>query len=111
LIARPVHDQVERRTVLIPETVPHHMLHIDRCVCMDCSFEELKQLAAAKKLDLRGLSRATGCGMGCGLCKPYIKVMLASGKTVFTEMLTEADVTREVRDATRRSQRAPEGAV
>lgn len=90
------------------------MLHIDRCVCMDCTFEELKELAAKRGLDFRGLSRATGCGMGCGLCTPYIKVMISTGQTVFTEMLTEADVAREVREAkhaSHRSNRATEGAT
>jgi bacterioferritin-associated ferredoxin len=87
------------------------MLHIDRCVCMDCTLEELKELAKQRKLDFRGLSRATGCGMGCGLCSPYIKVMLATGETVFTEMITEADVAREVREARSHGQRATEGAT
>ncbi|MBL9119334.1 MAG: (2Fe-2S)-binding protein [Phycisphaerae bacterium] len=87
------------------------MLHIDRCVCTDCTFEELKELAAKKNLDFRALSRASGCGMGCGLCTPYIKVMLATGETVFTEMLTEADVAREVRNAKSNSQRTPESAT
>lgn len=77
---------------------------------MDCTFDELKELAEQRKLDFRGLSRATGCGMGCGLCSAYIKVMLATGQTVFTEMITEADVAREVRDARTRPQRTPEGA-
>lgn len=75
------------------------MLHIDRCVCVDCTFCELKELAQRKQLDFKGLSRETGCGMGCGLCVPYIKVMLKTGTTVFDGMLTEADVDREVRDS------------
>ncbi len=89
------------------------MLHIDRCVCMDCSFVELRALAERKSLDFKGLSRETGCGMACGLCVPYIKVMLRTGTTVFEEMLTEADVEREVRDSKSRRHapnRSAEGA-
>jgi bacterioferritin-associated ferredoxin len=81
-----------------PSEIPL-MLHIDRCVCVDCTFAEMRSLAERKKLDFKGISRETNCGMGCGLCIPYIKMMLRTGQTVFDEMLTEADVEREIRDA------------
>lgn len=74
------------------------MLHIDRCVCTGCSFSELRALADKKQLDFKALSRETGCGMGCGLCVPYIQVMLKTGQTVFNEMLPESTVERPVRD-------------
>ena len=38
---------------------------------------------------LGDLIRETGCGAGCGLCRPYLRRMLATGETVFRELLTE----------------------
>ena len=35
------------------------------------------------------LVRETGCGDECGLCRPYLRVMLATGQTVFHELLPE----------------------
>ena len=35
------------------------------------------------------LLRETGCGDQCGLCRPYIRRMLATGETVFHEIITE----------------------
>jgi len=35
------------------------------------------------------LERNTGCGVQCGLCRPYLRRMLATGETVFHELLTE----------------------
>ena len=39
---------------------------------------------------LDGLMAATGCGAQCGLCRPYLRRMLATGETVFHEILTES---------------------
>jgi bacterioferritin-associated ferredoxin len=52
------------------------MIRIDRCVCMERSFEELKRIAREQRCDFDELRRRTGCGMGCGLCVPYVKAML-----------------------------------
>ncbi len=55
---------------------------VDRCVCHDVTFAELRELVDAGVTDLEGLARHTGCGTGCGLCVPYIRVMLRTGQTV-----------------------------
>jgi len=36
----------------------------------------------------------TGCGDQCGMCRPYLRAMLADGTTVFAEILEDvaADV-------------------
>lgn len=65
---------------------------VSRCICHDISFAELKKLAEAGARDLEALSRQTGCGTGCGMCIPYIRVMLATGQTdlpVMTNVLPE----------------------
>lgn len=55
---------------------------VDRCTCHDVSFAELRELADQGMNDLASLARHTGCGTGCGLCVPYIRVMLRTGQTV-----------------------------
>ncbi|MFO0859435.1 MAG: (2Fe-2S)-binding protein [Phycisphaerales bacterium] len=54
---------------------------VDRCVCRNVPFTELKKLADAGIRDVDELSGRTGCGTGCGMCIPYIRVMLKTGVT------------------------------
>jgi len=56
-------------------------MSVDRCVCHDMSFSELKRIAEERRLDFRGLATLTGCGENCGLCAPYLKEMLRTGAT------------------------------
>jgi NAD(P)H-nitrite reductase large subunit len=53
------------------------------------SFERLLPIARENGWDADDIARETMCGAGCGLCRPYIREMLKTGKTVFTEILTE----------------------
>ena len=59
------------------------------CVCMRAPFERLLPLAREHGWALEDVMRETGCGDNCGLCRPYLRRMLATGQTVFTEILTE----------------------
>lgn len=54
---------------------------IDRCYCMEVTFESLKALAAEVGPSIDELSRLTQCCTACGLCRPYIRVMLKTGRT------------------------------
>lgn len=65
------------------------MLSIDRCVCRNTPFAELLPRARAEGWDIERLVEATGCGGKCGLCRPYLKRMLATGETVFTQILLD----------------------
>ena len=56
---------------------------IDRCICHNISFKELRRLATERDLSLPELSRLTGCCTGCGLCKPYVRSTLITGQTSF----------------------------
>jgi|RhiMetdeSRZDD1v2_1073273.scaffolds.fasta_scaffold10497_5 bacterioferritin-associated ferredoxin len=60
---------------------------IDRCICRNRSFADLLPEARARSWSLADLIRETGCGGQCGLCRPYLRVMLANGRTAFTELL------------------------
>ena len=62
---------------------------VSMCVCRGVPFGELLPRARAAGWDLEALMAATGCGAQCGLCRPYLRRMLATGETSFHELLWE----------------------
>ena len=62
---------------------------VDRCVCHEVTLRELKQIADRDGATLADLARRTGCTTSCGLCRPYIQVMLATGRTELPVMTEE----------------------
>ncbi|HEU5040511.1 MAG TPA: (2Fe-2S)-binding protein [Gemmatimonadales bacterium] len=64
-------------------------VEITRCLCRSVAFADLLPAARREGWDLAELMRRTGCGAGCGLCRPYLRRMLATGETVFHELLWE----------------------
>lgn len=64
---------------------------VSRCICMRMPFEHLLPLARAEGWDLADLTRETGCGGQCGLCRPYLRRMLRTGETAFYDLLGEDD--------------------
>jgi bacterioferritin-associated ferredoxin len=62
---------------------------VSRCICRNTAFAELLPRARANGWDLAALMAETGCGAQCGLCRPYLRRMLRTGETAFTELLTE----------------------
>jgi bacterioferritin-associated ferredoxin len=64
-------------------------LRIDRCVCQRVPFERLLPVARAEQWTLAQLMEETGCGDQCGMCRPYLRRMLADGTTIFRELLEE----------------------
>lgn len=64
-------------------------IEVTRCLCRGVAFAELLPVARAGGWDLAELIRRTGCGGGCGLCRPYLRRMLETGETVFRELLWE----------------------
>jgi NAD(P)H-nitrite reductase large subunit len=53
---------------------------IKRCVCHETTFQELKD-SGLKTVE--ALATQFSCTTGCGLCKPYIELMLKTGETEF----------------------------
>jgi NAD(P)H-nitrite reductase large subunit len=47
---------------------------------MDVPFGELIRVSLERGADLAELQRLTHCGQGCGLCLPYIRAALATGR-------------------------------
>lgn len=62
---------------------------VSMCVCRRTPFTRLLPLARAAGWDLEDLIRETGCGGQCGLCRPYLRRMLATGETEFHELLRD----------------------
>jgi bacterioferritin-associated ferredoxin len=57
------------------------------CICKATAFEVLYAQAKASGWSLEDIMRETGCGAQCGLCRPYLRRMLRTGQTAFTELL------------------------
>jgi bacterioferritin-associated ferredoxin len=64
---------------------------VSRCICRSTPFAELLPVARANGWSLEELMAQTGCGAQCGLCRPYLRRMLRTGQTEFTELLAPED--------------------
>ena len=60
---------------------------VSRCICRGVEFAELLPRARTSHWTLNDLIRETGCGGQCGLCRPYLREMLLTGRTAFQELL------------------------
>ena len=56
---------------------------VDRCVCHNIPFTELKRLVDAGTTSLDQLAAAPKCCTGCGMCDPYVRLLIATGQTSF----------------------------
>jgi len=79
-------------------------LRVDRCVCFDQPFEKLLALSQEHGWGFEELSEATGCGRGCGMCRPYIRVVLTTGRTSIP--LTNGSTLRAIADRAARHREA-----
>lgn len=59
---------------------------VTRCVCHDLPFARLLETARREGLDFEALSARTKCSTGCGMCGPYVRLTLATGRTAFPPM-------------------------
>lgn len=53
---------------------------VNRCICHDVPFQRVAQLSR-EGLTLDAIRERTGCGTGCGMCEPYLRVVCATGRT------------------------------
>jgi len=60
---------------------------VSRCICRNTDFSDLLPRARAASWTLSDLIRETGCGGQCGLCRPYLREMLLTGRTAFYDLL------------------------
>jgi bacterioferritin-associated ferredoxin len=64
-------------------------VNIDRCICTGTTFAQVLERARANGWDLDAVRRETGVGGNCGLCRPYVRRALATGETIFHQIITE----------------------
>ena len=60
---------------------------ITRCICRNFPFDRLLALARSRRWVLEDVIEQTGCGDECGLCRPYLRVMIDTGQTEFRDLL------------------------
>jgi bacterioferritin-associated ferredoxin len=65
---------------------------VDRCICRDVPFTRIAQLRAEGHGFRQAVER-TGCCTGCGLCEPYVRLVLETGLTVLP-ILSAAEIAR-----------------
>lgn len=59
-------------------------MSINRCICHDITFVEIKEIAAGQNLStIEELRQEKICSTQCKLCEPYIREMLRTGRTSF----------------------------
>ena len=67
-------------------------MNINRCYCYDETFADLKAVAEETGADsISALQTHVTFGENCQLCHPYVRRMLATGDTVFHEVLEDDD--------------------
>jgi bacterioferritin-associated ferredoxin len=65
-------------------------MHIDRCICTGRTFADLREQAQREGLDLDGVMALAGeKGTRCGLCRPYLRRTLTTGRCVFDRIMIE----------------------
>jgi len=59
-------------------------MNVDRCICHDITFAEVKAIAQERGLNsVEEIEANRIACSNCKLCVPYIKRMLKTGETVF----------------------------
>lgn len=57
---------------------------VSRCVCHRRSFEDLKKYSQDNNIEsVDELIKNRLCGCGCGMCIPYVDLMLETGEVEF----------------------------
>lgn len=61
---------------------------VNRCICHQISFSDIKTIADARGLTtVHELKAEKICSTNCRLCEPYIRKLLQTGKTSFQPIL------------------------
>lgn len=68
---------------------------VNRCVCRRRTFKQLKKISEQQEIErVDKLIEEGWCGDGCGLCVPYVKLMLSTGRTKFKPSEVDEEVER-----------------
>ncbi len=72
-------------------------MNIDRCACFGKTFAELQAVARDRGVrDATALQAHVTFGRQCRLCLPYVRRMLATGETVFHEIVVDEGPGRQL---------------
>jgi bacterioferritin-associated ferredoxin len=67
-------------------------MKIDKCICSNITFTEVKDLAGKKCItELSNLSEAVDVARNCKLCTPYLREMFRTGQTEFHKPIFEKE--------------------
>lgn len=67
-------------------------VRIDRCICFQRTFADLCEVAERTGADsVAELQEHVTFGHNCCLCHPYVRRMLRTGETAFSEIVRAAD--------------------
>lgn len=59
--------------------------NVTKCICHNRSFGEIKKYATEQDISsVEELINRDYCSCGCGLCTPYVEMVLETGETEFT---------------------------
>jgi bacterioferritin-associated ferredoxin len=78
---------------------------VDRCYCTKTTFARLIALHESTGRAFEELARETGCASQCGLCEPYARAALATGRaelpvSTASELLA---IVRQAQDAVQKA--------
>lgn len=58
--------------------------NVTGCICHSRSFQEVKEYAEEHNIStLQELQKVRYCSCSCGLCSPYVELVLETGQTAF----------------------------
>lgn len=58
--------------------------NVTKCICHSRTFEEIKEYARENDItSVEELKRIKYCSSSCGLCSPYVELVLETGETEF----------------------------
>ncbi len=69
---------------------------VTQCVCHRVPFAEIKRLAASG-MSISAISAQTKCCTGCGMCRPYVFVVLTTGATAIPVLSPRASAELDAR--------------
>jgi len=59
--------------------------NVTKCICHSRTFKEVKEYARENDIStIEELRNQKYCSCGCGLCSPYVEMVLETGETEFT---------------------------
>jgi bacterioferritin-associated ferredoxin len=61
-------------------------MSVSRCVCHQVTFADLQRIVLETECNFEELKSKTGCCTDCGMCEPYVRLMLKTGQTRFEPM-------------------------